>query len=82
VISKHRGDATVIFYASAFLQKTDYKVSIEREGINGFMNVLYGVNTNKGLVQGEGIQKIFFVVTAAHSTYIFSILIIVPVTDL
>ena len=49
-ISKHRDNATVIFYASAFLQKQDGKISITREDINGFMNVLYGVSTKNGLV--------------------------------
>ena len=37
-ISKQRGDAAVIFYASAFLQKAADNVSITREDINGFMN--------------------------------------------
>lgn len=49
-ISKHRGDATVIFYASAFLQKAVDNVSITREDINGFMNALSGTPTDKGLV--------------------------------
>ncbi len=49
-ISKRRGDATVIFYASAFLQKDVDKVSITREDINGFMNALYEVPTDNGLV--------------------------------
>ena len=49
-ISKHRGDATVIFYASAFLQKANDDVSITREDINGFMNALSGKRTDKGLV--------------------------------
>ena len=40
-ISKRRKNATVIFYASAFLQKPDGNVSITREDINGFMNVLF-----------------------------------------
>ena len=35
-ISKRRGDAAVIFYASAFLQKAADNVSITREDINGF----------------------------------------------
>ena len=39
-ISKQRGDAAVIFYASAFLQKAADNVSITREDINGFMNAL------------------------------------------
>ena len=33
-ISKHRNNAVVIFYASAFLQKTVDNVSIAREDIN------------------------------------------------
>lgn len=49
-ISKHRGDATVIFYASAFLQKAVDNMSITREDINGFMNSLSGAPTNNGLV--------------------------------
>jgi ClpP class serine protease len=49
-ISKRRGDATVIFYASAFLQKATDDVSITREDINGFMNALSGTPTDNGLV--------------------------------
>lgn len=49
-ISKYRGDAAVIFYASAFLQKAVDNVSITREDINGFMNALYEAPTDKGLV--------------------------------
>ena len=49
-ISKLRQDATVIFYASAFLQKAANDVAIAREDINGFMNALYKEPTNKGLV--------------------------------
>ena len=50
-ISKRLGDATVIFYASAFLQKADDdNVSITREDINGFMNALAGTPTDNGLV--------------------------------
>ena len=49
-ISEHRGDAAVIFYASAFLQKVVDNVSIIREDINGFMNALYEAPTDKGLV--------------------------------
>ncbi len=50
-ISKHRGDAAVIFYASAFLQKQNASaVSITREDINGFMNALYEATTDNGLV--------------------------------
>ncbi len=49
-ISNCRNDATVIFYASAFLQKANDDVSITREDINGFMNALSGTPTNKGLV--------------------------------
>ena len=48
-ISKHRKDSTVIFYASAFLQKTIDGVSISREDINGFMNALYQAPADKGL---------------------------------
>ena len=49
-ISKRRRNAAVIFYASAFLQKTHDNVSITREDINGFMNALYEAPTDKGLV--------------------------------
>ena len=50
-ISKRRGGAAVIFYASAFLQKADNdNVSITREDINGFMNALAETPTDKGLV--------------------------------
>ena len=48
-ISKRRGGTTVIFYASAFLQKNIDGVSISREDINGFMNALYQAPTDKGL---------------------------------
>ena len=48
-ISQRRGDATVIFYASAFLQKAADNVSITREDINGFMNALYEAPTDRGL---------------------------------
>ena len=49
-ISNFYEGATVIFYASAFLQKPDNKlVSITREDINGFMNALCGTPTDKGL---------------------------------
>ena len=48
-ISGRRGDSTVIFYASAFLQKTNEGVSITREDINGFMNALHKASTDKGL---------------------------------
>ena len=49
-ISTCRGNATVIFYASAFLQKATDNVSITREDINGFMNALSGTPTDNGLV--------------------------------
>ena len=49
-ISKRRGNAAVIFYATAFLQKAADNVSITREDINGFMNALYEAPTDKGLV--------------------------------
>ena len=48
-ISKRRGSAAVIFYASGFLQKADDNVSITREDINGFMNALYEAPTVNGL---------------------------------
>lgn len=51
-ISKSRGGAAVIFYASAFLQKIDDGNAsiINSEDINGFMNALYEAPTQKGLV--------------------------------
>ena len=48
-ISEHRGNRTVIFYASAFLQKQSNILSIAREDINGLMAMLYGMPTDKGL---------------------------------
>lgn len=50
-ISRRRGDATVIFYASAFLQKAfdNVSITITREDINGFMNALYESPTDNGL---------------------------------
>ena len=36
-ISKHRGGAAVIFYASAFLQKYSATVNINREDIKGMV---------------------------------------------
>ncbi len=50
VISGCRNGATVIFYASAFLQKNVDNVAITREYLNGFMNALYEARTDKGLV--------------------------------
>ena len=49
-ISGRRNGATVIFYASAFLQKNADNVALTREDINGFMNALYEAPTDKGLV--------------------------------
>ena len=48
-ISKYRKDTTVIFYASAFLQKNAGSVIITREDMNGFMNALYKIPAKKGL---------------------------------
>ena len=48
-ISRNRDDTSVMFYASAFLQKADGDVSITREDINGFMNALYEAPTGNGL---------------------------------
>ena len=48
-ISTHRKNATVIFYASGFLQKAADNVLIDREDINGFMNALYKARKNKNL---------------------------------
>ena len=49
IISQLRNNTAVIFYASAFLQKTAGHVIITREDINGFMNALYEAPTDKGL---------------------------------
>ena len=49
-ISRNRGGISVIYYASAFLQKTDDDASITREDVNGFMNALYEARTDKGLL--------------------------------
>ena len=49
-ISNRRGNATVIYYASSFLQKDGGDVSITREDINGFMNALYDAPTDNGLI--------------------------------
>ena len=58
--SKQRGDAAVIFYASAFLQKAADNVSITREDINGFMNGRYNGWVRrihlKGVLQVENVQ--------------------------
>ena len=48
-LSERRGGSTVIFYASAFLQKSNEAVSIGREDNNGLMNALYNATTDKGL---------------------------------
>ncbi len=49
-ISKHRNDAIVIFYASAFLQEsTASNISIAKEDINGLMNALYEAPMDNGL---------------------------------
>ena len=48
-ISRNRNNTSVMFYASAFLQKADGDVSITREDINGFMNALYEAPTGNGL---------------------------------
>lgn len=49
-ISERRDNATVMYYASAFLQKANGDVSITREDINGFMNALYEAPTDRGLI--------------------------------
>ena len=51
-ISELRRNRTVIFYASAFLQKKDannLNISITREDINGFMNAIYEAQVDNGL---------------------------------
>ena len=50
-VSNHFEKANVVFYASAFLQKKNIpEVSIDSEDINGFMNALYEVQTEKDLI--------------------------------
>ena len=52
-ISELRDGRFVIFYSSAFLQKSNARgedISINREDMNGFMNALHGVDTKKGLI--------------------------------
>lgn len=49
-ISKLRKGTSVIFYASAFLQKkSSPNVSIDREDVNGFMDAIYEADPDKGL---------------------------------
>lgn len=49
-ISKLRKGTSVIFYASAFLQKkSSPNVSIDREDVNGFMDAIYKADPDKGL---------------------------------
>lgn len=48
-ISQLREGTTVIFYASAFLQKPELRSSIDYEDTNGFMDALHGADTSKGL---------------------------------
>ena len=48
-ISQLREGTTVIFYASAFLQKPELRSSIDYEDMNGFMDALHGADTSKGL---------------------------------
>lgn len=49
-ISAQRGNAATVFYASAFLQRPEERTSITREDMNGFMNALYQMPSDKGLV--------------------------------
>ena len=49
-ISAQRGNAATVFYASAFLQRPEERTSITREDMNGFMNALYQMPTDNGLV--------------------------------
>ena len=49
-ISERREGTSVIFYASAFLQKkSSPNVSIDREDVNGFMDAIYKAKPEKGL---------------------------------
>ena len=50
-ISKLYNEANVICYSSAFLQKPQIlETQIMAEDINGFMNIVHGLDTKKGLV--------------------------------
>ena len=49
-ISAQRGNAATVFYATAFLQRPEERTSITREDMNGFMNALYQMPAEKGLV--------------------------------
>src|SRR4029077_8245582 len=51
-IGTRRGGRTVLFYASAFLQKPQVAgqhLQITHEEINGFMSCIYGMDCRKGL---------------------------------
>ena len=51
-ISRLRGNRHVIFYGSAFLQKTQApadRLQITYEDVNGFMSVMFGMKWEKGL---------------------------------
>lgn len=49
-ISGHYDNATTIFYASGFLQKSGDLSSITMNDVNGFMDALSGASTDSGLV--------------------------------
>lgn len=52
LVGQQRGGRNVIFYASAFLQKPTappMSLSITAEDLNGFMPLLHGLDTTKGL---------------------------------
>lgn len=81
-ISERRGNAAVVFYASAFLQKADGDVSITREDINGFMNALYEAPTDEGLIlilhtPGGDPNAVESIVEYLHSKF-EQIVVIVP----
>lgn len=81
-ISKIRKTSTVIFYASAFLQKPNNSSSIAREDINGFMNALYKVKTQSSLTlilhtPGGDLNAVESIVDYLHSKFDY-IEVIVP----
>ncbi len=73
-ISQIRNNTSVMFYASAFLQKAFGDVSITREDINGFMNALYEAPTGNGLTlilhtPGGDPNAVESIVEYLHSKY-------------
>ena len=82
-VSKLRKATSVIFYASAFLQKKNStNVSIDREDINGFMDSIYKAQTDNGLTlilhtPGGDIYAVESIVDYLHAKF-SKIEVIVP----